>query len=120
MTDGILDRALADLAEHPESSAREIAQRLGISDDRWVFKVLDNAAYEGRCQRSREGTGGPWRWEASCGAVYDDPRPGPQRPVAPCIKAAGHENGPDTDWKRHLHSNGTFKWPMETPAEDAR
>lgn len=62
MTTDILSRALADLTEHPDSSAREIAQRLGIRDDRRVFKALDNAAYDGRCQRSRTGQD-PWRWE---------------------------------------------------------
>lgn len=118
MTDDILHRALADLTEHPDSSANEIARRLGIRDDRLIFKVLDNAAYDGRCQRSRTGSGGPWRWEANCGAVYVDPRPGDHRPQPPCIKAAGHENGPDTDWKRHLHSNGQLKWPVVTPAEE--
>ena len=62
MPDDILSRALSDLAEHPDSSAREIARRLGIRDDRRVFKALDNAAYDGQCQRSRTGQG-PWRWE---------------------------------------------------------
>ncbi len=33
MTDDILSRALADLIEHPESSAREIAQRIGVRDE---------------------------------------------------------------------------------------
>ncbi|MEU4558398.1 hypothetical protein AB0F72_08410 [Actinoplanes sp. NPDC023936] len=115
MTDDILSRALADLIEHPESSAREIAQRIGVRDDRLVFKALDNAAYAGRCQRSRWDRG-PWRWEANCGAVYDDPD-GRLNPP-PCLKAAGHENGPDTDWKRHYHSNGDFKWPVS--GDDAR
>lgn len=58
-----LDRALADLAEHPDSSAREIARRIGVGD-RLVFAVLDRAAYDGRCQRWHPGgSGGPWLWE---------------------------------------------------------
>ncbi len=58
----VLERALADLAEHPNSSAREISRRLGVLDDRRVFKALDLAAYDGKCQRTRTGNG-PWRWE---------------------------------------------------------
>ena len=58
---GQLHDILTDLAYHPDSSAREIAQRLGL-DDRNVFRLLDNAAYSGACQRWR-GTSGPWRWE---------------------------------------------------------
>jgi len=58
----LLDRALADLAEHPNSSAREISRRLGVLDDRRVFKALDQAAYDGKCQRTRTGNR-PWRWE---------------------------------------------------------
>lgn len=59
----LLDRALADLGRHPDSSAREIAQRIG-ADDRRVFAVLDAAAYDGVCQRwHRGGSGGPWLWE---------------------------------------------------------
>jgi hypothetical protein len=50
MTD--LERVLADLAAHPDSTAREIGQRLGMNDRR-VFKALDNAAYDGWCQRWR-------------------------------------------------------------------
>jgi hypothetical protein len=63
MPDDILSRALGDLLEHPNSSAREVARRLGVRDDRRVFAALDSAAYEGLCQRSRDGQG-PWRWEA--------------------------------------------------------
>jgi hypothetical protein len=54
-------RALTDLAAHPHSSAREIGRRTGI-DDRIVFRALNNAAYDGKCQCSREGNQ-PWRWE---------------------------------------------------------
>jgi hypothetical protein len=78
LPEDILGRALADLADHPESSAREIARRLGIRDDRLVFKVLDNAAYDGRCQRSRTSSG-PWRWETNCGAIYEDPAGSPEQ-----------------------------------------
>lgn len=58
----VLERALVDLAEHPNSSALEISRRLGVLDDRRVFKALDLAAYDGKCQRTRTGNG-PWRWE---------------------------------------------------------
>jgi hypothetical protein len=70
MTGSLLERALADLAEHPNSSAREIARRLNDDGTHHgqrisghdVFGVLDKAAYHGTCQRSRTGNG-PWLWE---------------------------------------------------------
>ena len=62
MTDDLISRVLADLAEHPHSSARGIARRLGVRDDRRIFKLLDIAAYDGRCQRSKTGRS-PWLWE---------------------------------------------------------
>lgn len=58
-----LEQVLADLIEHPDSTAREIGMRLGMND-RWIFKLLDNAAYDGKCQRWRYSqVGQPWRWE---------------------------------------------------------
>ncbi len=42
-----------------------------------------------------------------CGAVYEPPDGRPTPP--PCGKKPGHEHGPDTDWKRNMHSNGTLK-----------
>ncbi len=69
----LLDRALADLAEHPHSSAREISRRLGVLDDRRVFKALDSAAYDGKCQRTRTGNE-PWRWEIPPAAGAEDDR----------------------------------------------
>lgn len=59
----LLERALADLAAHPNSTAREIAMRIGVRDDRAVFAVLDRAAYDGKCQRWNSGTSSAWRWE---------------------------------------------------------
>lgn len=56
-----LRRLLADVAAHPDTSAREIAQRVGGSD-RDVFRTLNNAAYSGLCQCSRA-SNGPWLWE---------------------------------------------------------
>jgi hypothetical protein len=59
----LLERCLTDLAEHPDSSAKDIAKRLGANDRR-VFAVLDHAAYSGKCQRWRKSaSGGPWLWE---------------------------------------------------------
>ena len=59
----VLARALADLAEHPDSSARDIGRRIGVND-RHVFAVLDAAAYDGKCQRWHPGgRGGAWLWE---------------------------------------------------------
>ena len=49
--------------------------------------------------------------EPLCGAVYADPR-GDRPPQDPCGKRRGHENGPETDWKRGYHSNGSLKWPV--------
>jgi hypothetical protein len=54
-----------------------------------------------------------------CGAEFDWQAAGGRRAVAPCIKPAGHENGPDTDWKRNFHSNGMFKWPVGTTSAAA-
>jgi hypothetical protein len=58
----LLERALDDLAEHPDSSAREIGRRIGI-DSRRVFAVLDRAAYDGRCQRWMRAGASVWLWE---------------------------------------------------------
>jgi hypothetical protein len=91
MTDGILARALADLAENPESSAREIAQRIGVRDDRLVFKVLDTAAYDGRCQRSRTGSE-PWRRETN----HEPVNPAGQRLYCP------DHPGPLDDARNHI------------------
>jgi hypothetical protein len=52
--------------------------------------------------------------EEICGAIYIDPDRSDRPPVAPCGKSLGHENGPTTDWKRGFHSNGMFKWPVES------
>jgi hypothetical protein len=60
-------RLLKDVAAHPFSSAQEIAVRLDVQDARLIFKSLDNAAYSGLCQRSREGANDPWRWEVPPG-----------------------------------------------------
>lgn len=44
----------------------------------------------------------------TCGAVF------PAKPgQAPCRKRRGHEDGPDTDWKRDYHSNGLLKWRVD-------
>lgn len=51
--------------------------------------------------------------EVLCGAVYIDPRGGDRPPQDPCGKRRGHENGPETDWKRGFHSNGMLKWLVE-------
>lgn len=59
----LLERALADLREHPHSSARQVAARLGV-DDRRVWRALDTAAYDGRCQRSLPSGRSAWLWEA--------------------------------------------------------
>jgi len=58
----VLDRALAYLATHQDSSALQIAEALGLND-RTVFNALDNAAYRGLCQRWRFTSRGPWLWE---------------------------------------------------------
>jgi hypothetical protein len=59
----VLDAALAWLAGNPDSSARTVAAAIGERDDRYVFMLLDNAAYKGRCQRWRAGIGTAWLWE---------------------------------------------------------
>jgi hypothetical protein len=64
MSDALELVALADLVLHPDSSARTIARRIGVSDDRLVFAVLARAAYEGKVQRWKEyAAGGPWLWQ---------------------------------------------------------
>lgn len=68
----LLEAALADLAKYPDSSAREIGQRVGASD-REIFRVLDRAAYDGRCQRWKRAGNGPWLWELpGCTACKDE------------------------------------------------
>lgn len=59
---GALKVVLRYLAAHPDSSARAIGRALDM-DDRWIFGLLDAAAYEGICQRSRQGSRDPWTWE---------------------------------------------------------
>lgn len=58
----ILERALAWLREHPDSSAKTIANAIGVRDDRWVYRALHNAAFEGKCQ-CWKAENGPWLWE---------------------------------------------------------
>jgi len=58
----LLERALAYLAEHPDSSAKTIANGIGEGDDRAVFKELHLAAFDGKCQCWKSGNG-PWMWE---------------------------------------------------------
>lgn len=48
----------------------------------------------------------------ACGAKFEWQQAGYKKAVEPCSKPDGHENGPDTDWKREWHSNGMFKWPV--------
>jgi len=60
-TELLLSRCLADLAAHPDSTAREIGRRLDLPP-RDVFRALDRGAYTGRCQRWRN-PGQAWRWE---------------------------------------------------------
>lgn len=62
MITSLLESALADLAAHPDSSARQIGRRIGV-DDRAVFAVLDRAAYDGKCQRWKPGRASAWLWE---------------------------------------------------------
>lgn len=72
LNDDVLARVLADLAEHPDSSARDIAGRIGESYAE-VFRELDNAAYKGLCHRWRSGRSGAWLWDVPRHA-------GPSRP----------------------------------------
>lgn len=57
-----LIKALEYLRDHPDASAKSVANGIGESDDRYVFKMLDNSAYKGLCQRSKTSRG-PWLWE---------------------------------------------------------
>lgn len=59
----LLERALRWLLAHPDSSALQIARGIGHPDPRGLFRLLDNAAYDGRCQRWRPGPRAAWRWE---------------------------------------------------------
>ena len=63
----LLERALAWLADHLDSSARQITRAIGERDDRWVFRLLDRAAYDGRCQRWRPHPRSAWLWEVPSG-----------------------------------------------------
>lgn len=56
---------------------------------------------------------GPQEPRVLCGAIYIDPTNTSNPSPPPCIKALGHQNGPDTDWKRDYHSNGSWSWRDE-------
>lgn len=59
----VMEDALTWLAEHPDSSALQIARAIG-EPDRTVFGALETAELIGRCQRTRLGFRAPWLWEA--------------------------------------------------------
>jgi hypothetical protein len=61
----ILERALADLARHPNSEAADIARRIGEDDPVLVFRVLKDGERQGRCERQLLYRDGPWLWRAS-------------------------------------------------------
>ena len=58
--------------------------------------------------------GPPSMPDPPCGAEADWQALGLSGPQPPCIKAPGHEYGPETDWKRDLHGNGFLRWPVST------
>jgi hypothetical protein len=70
-----LETVLADLAEHPNSTAHEIGERVGMKSRR-VWHLLDHAAYDGKCQRWHDGTSGSaWKWEIPPDALDHVPTP---------------------------------------------
>ena len=67
-----LYRALEWIITNPDSSAKQIADSIGcFHQDRFIFALLDRAAYKGLCQRNRTGNG-PWLWEVPAGAPLAD------------------------------------------------
>jgi hypothetical protein len=85
MMNGHLYRALEWLISHPDSSAKQVADAIGEREDRFVFALLDKAAYKGLCQRWRRSASGPWLWEVPEGAPLSEyggpPLPTPRPPV---------------------------------------
>ena len=59
----LLNRALAYLGAHQDSSAREIAAGIGMGDERAVHRVLLTASHRGTCQRWKARRDGPWLWD---------------------------------------------------------
>lgn len=58
----VIDRTLADLADHPDATANEIAARLGVHGH-IVFQVLEAAERDGQARRQDKKAGRAWRWE---------------------------------------------------------
>lgn len=107
----------AVLAELRGRLAARFAGEPGVAQA--VLEVADDYMQE---LVDGESDGDPDDWDDDeddremCGAVWVDPRGG--RPIPPpCGKQPGHENGPDTDWKRDYHSNGSWKWPVGGPGD---
>jgi len=86
----------------PPSQTAGLAVAYGMSDDPDA-DLLDVIA-------KRHGVG--VECSELCGAEVD-PAVFGGRPQDPCRKPKGHEDGPETDWKRDYHSNGLLKWPVK-------
>lgn len=77
----VLAAALADLAAHCDSTAADIAGRIGEPDRRLVFSLLARAEHAGAAVRWRPEGYGPWKWMrraacAFCGARFEPAGPG--------------------------------------------
>lgn len=59
----MLQRSLEWLSGNQDSSARQIAEAIGMGDERSVFWVLNLAAHHGTCQRWKAHRDGPWLWD---------------------------------------------------------
>ena len=74
-----LQELLADLAQHPDSSAGDIAGRVGRGA-RAVYAQLAAAACQGHCQRWKPPGRGPWLWQI--------PLARPPQPAGPAARYA--------------------------------
>ena len=59
----LLNRSLEWLSAHQDSSARQVAEAIGMGDERAVHRVLLDAARQGTCQRWKARRDGPWLWD---------------------------------------------------------
>jgi hypothetical protein len=59
--------ALRWLADHPGSSAQQIATAIGERSPRYLFMLLDRAACKGWCEGTRDTANGPWLWKVPVG-----------------------------------------------------
>lgn len=103
--------------DNPETLDREAAALVVVVRPYIEAKVLDRVAAEVEAADRNGLLLMPANLRRRAAVLRGDPcgvRYGADGPT--CVKPLDHHLGPETDWKRHLHSSGTWKWPVETEA----